>query len=193
MKRNLLFTLAIVFFISTANINLVTHTAEVEPLSTEQESLAAFETMLKVLRSPRCMNCHPTDDVPRQGEDRHPHVFDVSRGMNNQGGPIQKCQTCHRNENNDYSRIPGAPHWGLAPKTMGWMGMSDAEIGKVLTDPEMNGGRSPEDLVEHMGQDALVLWAWQPGHGREPAPVPLEEFRAALDTWLENGAEIPTE
>ena len=32
-----------------------------------------FAPVAAVLNHPRCMNCHPRDDRPRQGEDRHPH------------------------------------------------------------------------------------------------------------------------
>lgn len=152
----------------------------------------AFATVLEVLRSPRCMNCHPTDDRPRQGDDQHEHLFQVERGDNDHGGPVQQCATCHRQENNPYTLIPGAPHWGLAPSSMGWLGLSDAEIHRRLLDPEANGGRSVADLVQHMSEDALVLWAWQPGAGRQPPSVPLDEFRQALQRWLEEETATTT-
>lgn len=157
------------------------------------QSLSAFATILTVLKSPRCMNCHPSDDYPRQGDDRHIHLFNVMRGADDKGGPVQKCATCHHEENNPYTNVPGAPHWALAPKSMGWQGLSDLELGQALLDKERNGGRSPEDLVEHMSKDALVLWAWEPGGQRVPPPVALDDFRAALEQWLENGAHIPAE
>lgn len=157
---------------------------------TQTEARAAFQTIIEVLKSPRCMNCHPTDDVPRQGEDQHPHLFAVERGPADQGWEVQTCATCHREENNEYTGIPGAPHWGLAPRSMGWLGLPDAEIARRLMDPEENGGRSAEELVHHMSEDALVLWAWQPGEGRQPPSVSLDEFRAALQTWLRGGAPI---
>ena len=137
------------------------------------------------------MNCHPSDDQPRQGDDRHKHLFNVQRGIDNHGLTVQQCATCHHEENNPYTNVPGAPHWGLAPKTMGWMGLTDAEIGKVLLDKEKNGGRTPEALVKHMSEDKLVLWAWNPGKGRTLPPVSLDNFKKALNQWLENGAHIP--
>ncbi|MBV7331162.1 hypothetical protein KFU94_23585 [Chloroflexi bacterium TSY] len=76
---------------------------------------------------------------------------------------------------------------------MGWYGLSHAEIAQRLLDPEMNGGRSHEDLLHHMSEDALVLWAWEPGGDRTPIPVPHDEFVQALETWLEAGAPIPAE
>ena len=165
--------------------------SRVVPVGDKEKSLAAFQSILKVLKSPRCMNCHPSGDVPRQGDDQHLHRMGVSRGKADHGGLVQKCETCHHQENNLYANVPGAPHWGLAPRSMGWQGLSDLELGKALVDKNKNGGRSPQDLVKHMGQDSLVLWAWNPGPGRTPPPVPLPEFRAALNEWLNNGAHVP--
>ncbi len=157
----------------------------------EKVSLEAFDKILKVLKSPRCMNCHPSDDFPRQGDDRHVHLHGVMRGEDNHGGPVQKCLTCHQAENNEYSGVPGAPHWGLAPKSMGWQGLSDVELGKALLDKSKNGNRSAKDIADHMMNDALVLWAWAPGETRSLPPVPLDEFKEAVKTWLENGAIVP--
>jgi len=162
-----------------------------DPEKQESASHRAFATILEVLKSPRCLNCHPMDDHPRQGDDQHIHLFGVERGPRNHGGPVQLCATCHRAENNPYAQIPGAPGWGLAPRSMGWLGLSDEEIGRRLVDGAANGGRSLEALVHHMSEDRLVLWAWEPGEGREPPPVTLEEFRAALKTWFEGGGQIP--
>ncbi len=36
-------------------------------------SLALFAEVGKVIESPRCMNCHPVQRAPTQGDDRHPH------------------------------------------------------------------------------------------------------------------------
>ena len=96
------------------------------------KSLAAFSKILTVLKSPRCINCHPTNDVPLQGDVQRLHPFNVSRGLADKGGVIQKCSTCHHEENNTYSNVPGAPHWALAPKSMGWIGLTDVEIANRL-------------------------------------------------------------
>ena len=32
--------------------------------------------------------------------------------------------------------------------------------------PARNGGRKPEDLIHHIGEDTQVGWAWTPGAGR---------------------------
>lgn len=157
------------------------------------KSLEAFELILKVLKDPRCINCHPTDNRPRQGDDQHPHLFNVRRGKTNNGGPVQMCSGCHGEENNIYSGIPGAPHWGLAPISMGWLGLSDYEIGQRFISKASNGQRSPEALAKHMTEDALVLWGWNPGENRKPVQVPFEEFKKAVSDWLNNGAHVPSE
>ena len=168
---------------------VVTFSAASEETGPPAARAEAWATILEVLQSPRCLNCHPNDDVPRQGESFRRHGFGVERGAADHGGPVQQCATCHRDENNSYSRIPGAPHWGLAPRSMGWIGLTGEELRIRLLDPEQNGGRSVEELVEHMTHDKLVLWAWEPGEGRKPPPVPLEEFRAALRQWLASFAD----
>ena len=179
------------FFILAGTIYGFSSLEYIEDTSKDDKSLEAFQTILEVLRSPRCMNCHPSDDVPKVADDRHPHLFGVVRGENDHAGPTQLCSTCHQDENNEYSMVPGAPHWGLAPKSMGWEGLNDAELGAILLDTTKNGNRTPEDLVKHMSEDALVLWAWEPGGERTVPPVSLDDFKTALQTWLKNGAKTP--
>jgi len=162
-------------------------------MALQQEGSEEFATVMSVLTHPRCINCHPTDDQPRQRDDQVVHFLNVTRGESNHGGPVQSCETCHHEENNPYSLVPGAPHWGLAPQSMGWLGLSHAEIAKTLIDPAKNGNRSFDDLIKHMNEDALVLWGWEPGSGRTPIPVPHDEFVQALQTWLDAGAPIPGE
>ncbi|MAU71951.1 MAG: hypothetical protein CML04_07620 [Pseudozobellia sp.] len=158
----------------------------------------AYDQVMQVLIHPRCMNCHPTDNVPKQGDERRPHYFDMARGDNDKGFSATKCATCHQEENNDYSGVPGAPHWALAPASMGWQGLSKTEIAKRLLDPSTNGGKSHEELVEHMTEDELVLWAWEPGidangEPREVPPVSEENFKIAVKKWFDEGARIPSE
>jgi hypothetical protein len=50
------------------------------PVRGAEISAAAFESILPVLRHPRCMNCHSSGDFPRQGDDRHPHSMHIRRG-----------------------------------------------------------------------------------------------------------------
>src|SRR6476659_2410636 len=54
-------------------------------------SAAIFTELCKVLTHPRCMNCHPTSDRPRQGNDKHPHEPLVTRETT--------CITCHTDRN----------------------------------------------------------------------------------------------
>ncbi|MBS1556066.1 MAG: hypothetical protein JSU09_14195 [Bacteroidetes bacterium] len=154
------------------------------------KSRAALGAMLKVLKHQRCMNCHPTDDRPRQGDDAHAHLFNVQRGTDNKGLAAMRCVACHQTENNKQSNVPGAPHWQLAPKSMGWMGLSDEQIAANLIDKSKNGNRSLDQLMEHMTRDPLVQWAWQPGEGRTVPPVSQKDFHEAVRTWIENGAVI---
>ncbi|MEQ9301236.1 MAG: hypothetical protein RIF33_21850 [Cyclobacteriaceae bacterium] len=166
-----------------------------EVTSTEEESEIAFNKMMDVLTHQRCMNCHPSDNVPKQGEDSHPHRFDITRvnSMN-----ATNCNTCHQASNNDYSGVPGAPEWSLAPEKMYWEGLSRIEIAQSMMNPENNGSRTPEDVMHHLTEHELVLWAWEPGVDaegipRELPPVPVDEYIEAVKTWIELGAVIPTE
>lgn len=144
---------------------------------------------MDVLTHKRCVNCHPSGDAPRQGEESRIHDFGVTRNG-------VQCQSCHQEENNPFSGVPGAPHWGLAPASMKWEGLSRRQIAESVLDTERNGGRTHEDLIHHLTEHELVLWAWDPGKtpdgkDREPVPVPLDEYVKAVKTWFENGANIP--
>lgn len=162
-----------------------------------QTSDVAFDKMMDVLTHERCMNCHPNDNIPKQGDDSHPHYFDIAGGEDDMGFQATQCATCHQSENNKYSGVPGAPHWSLAPASMGWQGLSRIEITERLLDKETNGGKTYEELIAHMTEDELVLWAWDPGVDadgmvRTPPPVSEEEFAEAVKDWFKNGAKIPS-
>ncbi|MGB3150799.1 MAG: hypothetical protein WBB27_09050 [Maribacter sp.] len=157
-----------------------------------------FNKMMDVITHQRCMNCHPNDNIPKQGDTSHPHYFDMARGTDDMGFQATKCTTCHQSENNDYSGVPGAPHWSLAPASMGWQGVSRTEIAKQILDKETNGGKNHEELIKHMTEDELVLWAWEPGvdangKKRTPPPVSKEDFKTAVENWFKDGALIPSE
>jgi len=163
--------------------------------STEEEP---FDKMMSVLMHQRCVNCHPAGDTPHQGEDSHLHNFDVVRGKDNHGLAGYTCNTCHQSENNDYSGVPGAPHWAVAPIEMAWEGKTRVEIATQMMDPKRNGGRSHHDIMEHLTEHELVLWAWDPGVDdegipREVPPVPKDEYIEAVKAWIEAGAIIPAE
>ncbi|TAI48804.1 hypothetical protein [Flagellimonas allohymeniacidonis] len=176
------------------NTYYVSETDSVENASSSE----AFDKMMQVLTHERCVNCHPNDNVPKQGADSHPHYFGITRGDENMGYQATNCATCHQSENNDYSGVPGAPEWSLAPDKMKWEGLSRVEIAKSMMDAERNGGRTPEETLHHLTEHELVLWAWNPGldangNLREVPPVPKDEYIAAVKEWFENGAVIPSE
>lgn len=150
-----------------------------------------FTTVARVLRHPRCLNCHPAGDRPRVGDDARIHPQNVQRGPENHGMPGLHCATCHQPANQPLAGVPGAPHWGLAPRSMAWEGLDDHALAEALKDRAKNGDRSLEQLLEHVSHDALVLWGWDPGPGREAVPVAHDAFVAAFRAWIEGGAASP--
>ncbi len=63
--------------------------------------------------------------------------------------------------------------------------------GELGRDPARNGGRSLEALVDHIGTDHLVVWAWAPGFGRRPAPGTQKQAGALVEAWVKTGAACP--
>jgi len=165
--------------------------AETQPVESATANGALFKPIADVLRHPRCMNCHPRDDRPRQGDDRHPHLQNIVRGEDNLGFVNARCTACHRDENNAYSGVPGAPSWHLAPASMGWQGLADAELCTTLKDESKNGGKDVAALVKHMEDDKLVLWGWAPGAKRQPVSTPHAQFVSQLKAWESAGAPCP--
>ena len=156
------------------------------------EGLAAFGGVAQVLRNPRCLNCHPTDNSPRQGDDRHTHANLVRRGPDDHGAVAMACGTCHQSQNNEASGVPGRPNWHLAPLSMGWEGLSDHDLCETLKDPRRNGGRDLAALTEHMRNDHLIDHGWDPGANRKPIPIPREELVRLMETWARDGAPCPS-
>ena len=156
-----------------------------------EESERAFARVAEVLRHPRCMNCHPVGDAPRQTDNRHLHRMLVARGPDHGGTPAMRCTTCHQTVNTADGRVPGAPRWHLAPRSMGWEGLSDGALCLALKDPKRNGGRSVASLVQHMTSDALVQWAWNPGPRTIP-PLSQSDFHEAVRRWAATGAACPS-
>ena len=159
-------------------------------------SLALFEEAGKVILHPRCVNCHPASERPRQGDDSHPHQPLVVRADAGLGAPGLQCGTCHGPANASLagatlSSMPGNPKWQLAPATMAWEGKSLGDICRQIKDPSRNDGRDLAALHEHMAVDGLVGWAWNPGAGRTPAPGTQEGFGRLIKAWIETGAECP--
>jgi hypothetical protein len=156
-----------------------------------QRSAALFAEAAKVLTHPRCMNCHPAGDRPRQGDLRRPHQPPVFRGEDGFGLPALRCPVCHQQANVDAGRVPGNPIWHLAPGEMGWEGKTVGEICAQIKDPKRNGNRSLDEIVHHVGTDHLVGWAWAPGAGRQSAPGTQAQTGALLAEWVKSGAVCP--
>jgi hypothetical protein len=157
----------------------------------DQRSIALFVEAGKVFQHPRCRNCHPGDDRPRQGEEGLPHQPAVQRGADGLGAPGLRCPACHQDANYDAVGIPGLTGWNLAPASMGLRGLPLAGICVQLKDPDKNGSRSLDDLVAHVKNDPLVIWAWAPGKGRRPPPGTHGTFAALIQAWAETGARCP--
>ena len=155
---------------------------------------ALFTAFVPVLRHPRCMNCHSQGDYPRQGDDGHPHTMNVKRGPVGFGVTAEKCSTCHQDHNLDGAHLPpGAPGWHLPPPSMPmiWQGLTNAQLCESIKDPKQNRGRNLDQLVEHLTEDKLVMWGWNPGEGRTPVPMPHDEFSAKVKQWQAAGAPCP--
>jgi hypothetical protein len=155
------------------------------------QSAAIFTELGKVLTHPRCTNCHPAGDRPHQGDQSRLHQPPVTRGADGHGTETMRCAICHGNANFDPGRMPGHPLWHLAPIEMAWEGKSVAEICAQIKDPARNGNRKAEDLIEHIGDDTLVGWAWHPGVGRTPAPGTQAQAKALVAAWVKTGAACP--
>jgi hypothetical protein len=158
-------------------------------------SAAAFEAILPVLHHPRCMNCHSRGDFPRQGDDSHRHTMQVRRGPYGDGVAGVKCSTCHQDHNLAGRHMPpGAPDWHLPPPGMSmiWEGLSARRLCELFKDPQQNGNRDVNEIVEHMSTP-LVLWGWNPGGGRTSIPMPQVEFLAKVKEWAAKGAACPSD
>jgi len=157
------------------------------------ESVKAFMQVYKVLMSPRCMNCHPSGDIPLQGDDSHLHAMFPKRGKEGKGVYAMKCFNCHQPTNTaGLNTPPGNPNWHLPPADMKmvFQGKTAHQLAKQIMDPKQNGHKNKEQLIEH-ADDGLVLAAWNPGEGRTLPPMSHAEFKKAWITWIEKGAYAP--
>jgi hypothetical protein len=159
----------------------------------QARSKALFLEASKVLTHPRCLNCHPYDDRPRQRDKAEMHNPPVLRGPDDHGVPALLCGSCHQDRNLDHARVPGAPDWHLAPIEMAWLGKSVAHICNQVKDPKRNGGKTLAQIAEHSANDKLVAWGWAPGADRTKAPGSQEVFGALMAAWVETGAACPEE
>jgi len=160
----------------------------------ESGARAAFLAAYPVFMHPRCMNCHPAGDVPLQGDDSHPHAQNVKRGSDGRGLYALKCANCHQDANLPGENMPpGNPNWHLPPPTMRmvFQGKSPGELARQLKDPGLNGGRSMQQIVQHLSEDKLVMAAWNPGDGRTLPPMSHDEFARKVREWAGKGGAAP--
>ena len=171
--------------------------ASAQQIAAPSNPAAMFTRIATVLQSPRCLNCHTVTDFPRQGDDRHAHIFFVSRGPDDRGSPSARCTSCHGDANNDATGIPGRPDWHLAPLSMGWEGLSPSALCHRLLDPADNNHRTAEQIYQHIAFDRqFVAWAWSPGRNiqgveRSVPPIPHDEFAQLVKQWVTAGAPCP--
>jgi len=164
-----------------------------------EAGLAAWDRIYEVASHPRCSNCHtgPSDRPMWSGPSydkayggARPHGMNIRAGESRIGAGTLPCATCHTTLSDSDAGNP-TPHaaprvadlWRLAPVEAHWFGQPSTAICAQLRDPERNGGRTVEELAEHLGHDVILHWAWEPGGGREAAPYSLEEHTADLRAW----------
>lgn len=162
------------------------------PPPTTQEINAAREAwgdVYAVLTHPRCMNCHPDGDAPLQNDASTVHTFGVNRDAIADG---LQCTACHQATNTP-GGPPGAPNWHFpsADTPMIFQGRDAATLCAQFHDPEATGGRDLDGLLEHVNNESLVLWAWDPGNDRSTPPLSHDEFLDAFATWVQGGGACP--
>jgi hypothetical protein len=164
--------------------------AEKNDFTQKQKSIQAFKRAATVFMHPRCLNCHPAGDRPTQGMDMHVHTMNVQRGDADNGKTGMQCSTCHQAENNESSKVPGAPEWKLAPIEQAWVGLTVGQLCRRLKDPNST-HMTFEELNKHNAENELVAWGWKPGSSREPAPGSQKEFARDFAEWVSLGAHCP--
>jgi len=165
------------------------------PPASAEEAASLFAPVYEVLVSPRCLNCHPEGDRPlsdREGV----HAMNISRQSVEAGLP---CSTCHAEHNTELPGSPlgppGAPHWQLPPKEtpMVFQNRSITALCTQLRDPARNGDRTLASLLEHVTEDPLVLWGWNPGGRRATPPMSHADFVQSFGAWVDAGGICPGE
>ncbi|RYF96974.1 MAG: hypothetical protein EOO00_01370 [Chitinophagaceae bacterium] len=163
---------------------------------TEKDSVASVKAFMKVydvLMSPRCMNCHPSGDVPLQGDNSTLHTMLPKRGKDGKGVYAMKCSNCHQpTKIEGLNKPPSHPDWHLPPANMKmvFQGRTPEQLAKQLTNRKTNGNKTMEQLIAH-ADDGLIKVGWDMGEGRTPPPLTHAEFKKAWITWISTGAYAP--
>jgi hypothetical protein len=161
------------------------------PQSDSLTSFQAFQKAATVLRHARCINCHVPGDSPMFGSTGDVHPMRVKRGSDGGGTAVMRCEGCHQQTNAEILHgPPGSKEWRLpSPRArMAWVGLNDRQLCRAIVDSKINGGMSSDSLAHHMETDPRVLWAWNPGPGRDTPPMSHREFTSLIRTWIEKGA-----
>jgi hypothetical protein len=74
---------------------------------------------------------------------------------------------------------------------MVFAGRSPAELCQQIKDPKQNGGRSLDQLLDHVANDDLVGWGWSAGDGRTLPPLSRPDTVAQMKIWIAGGAACP--
>ncbi len=167
--------------------------------ATEAEGLEAWSRIYEVTSHSRCSNCHtgPSDrpmwSGPSYGAEPRQHGMNIRAGESRIGAETLPCSTCHGAQNGEVPHSPpgNASGWMLAPVEAHWFGQSSRTICEQLRDPARNGGRTLNEVAQHLGHDLILRWACAPGPGREPAPYSLQEHVDYLLIWGVAGAPCP--
>lgn len=170
------------------------------------QGLEAWQRIFEVASHPRCSNCHvgesdrPMWSGPSYGKARY-HGMNIRAGESRVGAETLPCSTCHTTKQEDWANANTTPHsaprvnadWALAPIEADWFGKASDEICQQLRDAERNGGRTFQEVAEHLGHDVILHWAWEPGGNREPAPYSLQEHVSDLLSWGVAGTPCPSD
>ena len=165
------------------------------------QGLAAWQEVYSLLIHPRCINCHTATNYPQQGDVRQRHFANVIRGPEGKGVSGLNCASCHQESNADSTGVPGGHNWHLAPLSMKWQDLNDnplssAAVCRAITDRSKNHNLDGPGLLKHHEDEALVLWAWNPGRRpdgtvRSLPPMSHQQFVAATRRWVEAGTPCP--
>lgn len=180
--------------VTAVTLSAALRSKDASPRPDAAASRAAFLQVYKVFTSPRCQNCHPAGDAPSQGDDSHVHLQNVKRGTDGHGVYGMRCDTCHQATNLSGEHMPpGNPKWALpSPEhKMVFVGRNPAQLCQQLKDPKQNGGRTLQQIYEHVASDDLVGWGWNPGDGRSQPPLNRADTSAQLKLWIDGGAACP--
>jgi hypothetical protein len=153
-------------------------------------SVAAFNYIFPIAVGPRCANCHGANGIPLQTDAGIAHAMNVSDQINHLG---QRCQSCHASVAHQFlGNPPGAHEWRMpAPSMAIPKDMTARELCELWKDTSRNGNRDIAMLRDHIENDPLIKWSWNPGPGLTPAIGTHNDFVSALKRWINYGAYCP--